>query len=213
LARGADVNAVSTKMLPQLNFFNGDGATPPHLGSTPFMIAAHSADAELMQLLIRNGADPFLRAVDGQTALMAACEGIVENTTLVTEEKRLEALRVALDAGLDLEAEDAKGYRAMHVATRAGYHEVIKYLVANGADLNPVSKPQIGEGLGRYYLEGQSPLGLAEGTVKSVFYRRAETAAFLRTLGAKSIGRFDPNDYADISPEKTDQKFDAAKKK
>lgn len=207
IAKGADVNAKMTRGLPQLAPHNGNGARPPHAGATPYLIAAQSADAEMMRLLKEKGANPLALANDGQTALMAAAEGVVENTVLLTEEKRLEAAQVALDHGVPLEAEDRQGYRAMHAAARAGYHKMITFLLSKGADLNPVSKPQKGSGLARFYQEGQSPLGYVEGTLDAIFQERPDTADFLRKLGAKSIGRFYPHDYETNNPEATDKKF------
>jgi hypothetical protein len=137
---------------------------------------------------------------------MAACEGILENTVLISEEKRLEAAQAALDHGVNLEAEDKGGLRAMHQAAKGGYHGLITFLLAKGADLNPVSEPVKGSGLARAYQEGQSPLGLVEGTIDSIFYERPDTAVFLRTLGAKSIGRFKPHDFDQNSPEAADKK-------
>ena len=207
IAKGADVNAKMTRGLPQLAPHNGNGARPPHSGSTPYLIAAQSADAEMMKLLKEKGANPLARANDGQTALMAAAEGVVENTVLLTEEKRLAAAQVALDHGVPIEAEDRLGYRAMHAAARAGYHQMITFLLSKGADLNPVSKPQKGSGLARFYQEGQSPLGYVEGTLDAIFQERPDTADFLRKLGAKSIGRFYPHDYETNNPEAADKKF------
>jgi len=207
IAKGADVNAKMTRGLPQMAPHNGNGARPPHAGSTPYLIAAQSADAEMMKLLKDKGANPVVTANDGQTALMAACEGVVENTVLLTEDKRLEAAQVALDHGVSLEAEDRQGYRAMHAAARAGYHQMITFLLSKGADLNPVSKPQKGSGLARFYQEGQSPLGYVEGTLDAIFQERPDTAEFLRKLGAKSIGRFYPHDYETNNPEAADKKF------
>jgi hypothetical protein len=160
-----------------------------------------------MRLLKEKGANPLALANDGQTALMAAAEGVVENTVLLTEEKRLEAAQLALEHGVPLEAEDRQGYRAMHAAARAGYHQMITFLLSKGADLNPVSKPQKGSGLARFYQEGQSPLGYVEGTLDAIFQERPDTADFLRKLGAKSIGRFDPHDYETNNPEAADKKF------
>ncbi len=207
IAKGADVNAKMTRGLPQLAPHNGNGARPPHAGATPYLIAAQSADAEMMRLLKEKGANPLALANDGQTALMAAAEGVVENTVLLTEEKRLEAAQLALEHGVPLEAEDRQGYRAMHAAARAGYHQMITFLLSKGADLNPVSKPQKGSGLARFYQEGQSPLGYVEGTLDAIFQERPDTADFLRKLGAKSIGRFDPHDYETNNPEAADKKF------
>lgn len=219
LAKGANVSRQSTKMLPQLIPLNGGGSRPPHVGAAPFVIAAHSADAEVMRLLLAAGADPKITAKDGQTSIMAASEGIIENSVLLTEDKRIEAIKVALEAGVDIEAQDVRGYRAMHVAARYGYHDILAFLVSRGAELNPLSKPQKGDprALTRYLLQAQSPLGLAEGTLDGIFRERTDTAEFLRKLGAKSIGRFDPNDYETNAPDATDEAFkaldEAAKKK
>jgi hypothetical protein len=161
-----------------------------------------------MRLLLARGADASIAARDGYTPLMAATEGVVENTILITEARRNEAIQVALDAGNDIEAKEKKtGWRAMHVAARSGFHDMIKFLVARGADMNSKTTPYRGEGLGSYQVEAQTPLGLVEGTLVGIFYERPETAAFLRTLGALSEGRFRPNDY-----EKNDARSEAARK-
>jgi len=206
IARGADVNARGTRMMPEMNPQNGSGNRPPHMGATPYLVAAQSADAEVMRILKSKGADPLLTAKDGQTALMAVVDGIIENALLVSEDKRLIAAQTALDHGVPLEAENNVGHRAMHIAAKGGMHELITFLLAKGADLNPVSKPVKGSGLARHYQAGQSPLGLVEGTLDGIFYERPDTAAFLRTLGAQSIGRFSPHDYENNSPEATDKK-------
>jgi ankyrin repeat protein len=213
IEKGADVNAKGTRPMPQMAPHNGEGARPPHMGAPAYVIAAQSADAEMMRLLKSKGADPLLTAKDGQTALMAASEGILENTMLLTEDHRLEAAQTALDHGVPLEAEERRGYRAMHVAARAGYHDLITFLLAKGAEMNPVSQPFKGFGLSRYFVEGQSPLGLVEGTLSGIFYERPDTADFLRKLGAVSIGKFSPHDYDKNSPEATDEKFESIKKK
>lgn len=191
LARGAQVNRRSQKSLPRL-VPQSIGARP-HAGSSPYLIAAHSADADMMRLLLANGADPLMRANDGETALMAACDGIVEVSLRLTEAKRLAAVRAALEAGVDVEAQDDKGRRAMHIAARAGYHEIIKLLVEKGAEKNPLTKPVALDQFAGASQAAQSPLGLVEGTIEAVFYERPETAAFLRTLGFESVGRFIPN--------------------
>ena len=120
IAKGANVNAQGTKRVPELTPHNGSGNRPPHLGASPYVIAAQSADAEVMKLLKDKGANPLLTASDGQTALMATCEGILENTVLLSEDKRLEAAQTALDHGVPLEAEDRGGLRAMHQAAGVG---------------------------------------------------------------------------------------------
>jgi ankyrin repeat protein len=196
LANGADVNAITTKPLPAMSPLNGGGAITPHVGVTPFFTAASSADAEMMRFLLANGADASIRARDGYTPLMAACEGLVENALRLNEDRRLRAVEVAIAAGNDLEAQDTKGWHPMHVAARGGFHRILKSLIDHGADMNSLTKPTAG-GLGGsgYQVDAQSPRGLVEGTIVSIFYERPETATYLASLGAKSIGKFNQNEY------------------
>lgn len=212
LAKGADINAVSTKALPQMAPLNGGGAIAPHNGVTAFFTAASSADAEMMRFLLANGADPSIRARDGYTPLMAACEGLVENALRVNEDRRLQALNVALAVGNDLEADETRtGYRAMHVAARGGFHKLLKYLIDHGADMNAKSKPipAAATGLGNADLKPQTPRGLAEGTIIGIFYERPETAAYLASLGAISEGAYNQNAY-DLEREKAKKAKEAA---
>lgn len=211
LAKGANVNATSTKPLPQMAPLNGGGSILPHVGTTPFFIAASSADAEMMRFLLANGADPSIRAKDGYTALMAACEGLVENAYRLNEDRRLKALDVTIEVGNDLEAQDTKGWHAMHVAAWGGFHKILKYLVDHGADMNSKTKPTQGDGgLGNYVMEAQTPRGLAEGTIVSIFHERPETAAFLASLGARSEGAFKQNDYLENERRKNQAKTQAS---
>lgn len=201
LAHGADVNAKAKRTVPALNPNNGTTTSQQKAGATPFFVAAAAADPEVMRLLLANGADPLIRANDGSTAIIVACEGIADNTVLLTEDKRIQAIQVALDTGEDIEGADSRGLRAMHIAARAGFHDIIKYLLSKGADINPLSKPQKGgSGLIVFNLEAQSPLGLVEGTLNGIFYERPATADFLRGLGAKSIGRFYPHAENKVVP-------------
>jgi ankyrin repeat protein len=63
---GADVNARMTKKV-------GVGLTSLNtLGATPFLLAARTADAELMRALAALGADPLLPNADGSTPLIVA---------------------------------------------------------------------------------------------------------------------------------------------
>ena len=162
------------------------------MGATPFFVAATAGDAAVMRMLLASGASANVRSQDGSTALMAAIfGGNAFGAQRVTEKDRIEAITVALENGIDIEAEDLKGYRAMHVAAASEFHEIIRFLLSKGADLNPVTKSRTEkEGAGTVVIAGQSPLGIVEGTFNGGTYNeRPDTAAFLRTLGAKSIGR------------------------
>ena len=169
--------------------FSGSAMT---VGATPYYVAAMAGDAEVMRLLLTSGADQSVTAADGSTALMGAIRGGNAFTArAVTEQDRIDAVAAALEAGNDIEAEDQNGYRAMHVAAGAEFHDLVRFLLAQGADLNPVTKTRRQkEGSGFVVIAGQSPLGIVEGTFNGGTYNeRPETAAFLRELGAESIGR------------------------
>jgi ankyrin repeat protein len=70
LEHGAEVNA-RTKTAPSRFGFT---AFERHytIGATPFYLAALSADVEVMQFLLGQGADPTLATSDGTTPLMVA---------------------------------------------------------------------------------------------------------------------------------------------
>lgn len=195
LAKGADVNGRAAKGLPATF---GDR----HTGSTPFVVAAGSGDAEVMKMLLAKGADPLARGGGGDpirggggtglTAVMAACNGNADTSVVIPEAERIEAIKLAVKSGVNVDAADEKGYRAMHIAASNGYHGIIKVLLEAGADLNAITNSRVEKDYGTGILEvaGQSPLGIVEGTFTGGIIReRPATAAFLRTLGAKSVGK------------------------
>ena len=196
LAHGADVNARTTKPLLAQAPLIASWSTPPGTGFTPFLAAAASADAEVMRLLVARGADPLLTAPGNRTAVMPAIGSDKDVSVRLTEAKRLEAVRLAWELGVDLEAaDDARGFRAMHLAARGGFHDIVTFLVQQGADLNSKSNPiwMRGYGDSQRFIDAQTPLGLVEGTLYGgLHHQRPATAEFLRTLGAKSEGAFDP---------------------
>ena len=81
-----------------------------YVGATPFYVAAHNGDAPYMRLLAEHGADPKMPNVLGITPLIAAAgldywEGEAPGPfTGVTEAERLEAVKLALDLGNDINA-------------------------------------------------------------------------------------------------------------
>lgn len=80
------------------------------VGATPFYIAAHNGDAEYMRLLADHGADPKLTNALGVTPLMVAAgvdywEGEAPGPfTGCTEAERLEAVKLAIQLGNDINA-------------------------------------------------------------------------------------------------------------
>jgi ankyrin repeat protein len=120
LDKGADPNArIAWKEMPMTK---GLGTTnPPNInlgrhylsfvGSTAFYNAARNGDAPMMKLLVEHGADPKMPTAVGVTPLMAAaCLDYYEGETPgpltgVSEAERLEAVKLALDLGNDINAQ------------------------------------------------------------------------------------------------------------
>jgi len=112
VAAGADINA---RMTRRANLAN---TRLNEVGATPFMMAALTADAELMRELAKLGADPFITNVDNSTPLMAAA-GLATRSPgedAGTESEVIEAAQAALDLGNDINAIDKNGETAMHAA-------------------------------------------------------------------------------------------------
>jgi uncharacterized protein len=132
VAHGANVNARMTKRanLTNTRFYE--------LGTTPFLLAAVTADAELMKTLAELGADPLLTNNEGSTALMAAA-GLGARSPgedAGTEDEVLEAMQVALALGADVNAVDKHGETAMHGAAYKNLPEAVKFLAGKGARID-----------------------------------------------------------------------------
>jgi ankyrin repeat protein len=90
-----------------------------YIGATPFYLAAHNGDTPYMSLLASHGADPKKPNVLGVTPLIAAAgldywEGEAPGPfTGVSEAERLEAVKLALELGNDINAHADFGDYAM----------------------------------------------------------------------------------------------------
>jgi len=130
-ARGANLNARVTRR-PSM------GTTILNaIGATPFLLAARTKDVELMRVLADLGADPLLTNEDGTTPLMVAA-GIGTSSPLEdpgTEPEVLEAVKLALKLGGDVNAVDKKGETAMHGAAYKHVPSVVRFLAENGAKI------------------------------------------------------------------------------
>jgi len=128
---GADVNARTTK---KVNFGMSELNT---LGATPFLLAARTADAELMRALAALGADPKLTNAEHSTALMIAA-GLGTRSPgedAGDEPAVVEALQVALDLGVDIDAVNDNGETAMHGAAYKNLPAAVQFLADKGAKL------------------------------------------------------------------------------
>ena len=140
LAHGANVNAQLVKQQPYRTKLDRGDDTMLTTGTTPLVRAAKAADIEVIQLLLAHGADPKLSTKAGINPLMAAVGvGTKEEDTVgrhKTEAGMIEAAQVFLNAGLDINAPDARGQTALHGAANQGYDQVIQFLAERGANLN-----------------------------------------------------------------------------
>ena len=129
---GADINAKVTKRPPV-------GVSDLNMrGGTAFLLAARTADIDLMHLLVDLGADPHETNDDLSTPLMVAA-GLgtgAPGEDPGTEEEVLEAVKYALSLGEDINAVDVMGNTAMHGAAYKHLPSVVAYLNEQGAEIS-----------------------------------------------------------------------------
>jgi len=172
LAHSANVNAKLTHNLPGRSGMDyGDVALDE--GATPFMRAARSGDVAAMRILLQAGADPKLTTKDGNNALLfAAGIGYRDKQTKGSDDDALEAVKLCLDQGLDINQANGKNETVLHGAANRGSDVLVKFLIAHGAKLDATSK------------SGFTPLDIAMG--KDSFglpVPHDSTVALIRTLG------------------------------
>ena len=193
LAHGANVNARIAKGTPPWDyppFAHGGGIALPQIrqvGATAFFLAAARADIDLMRTLLAAGADPRLATEEGTTPLMAAAGLGAKGPRSPAERKNaLDAVRLAVELGNDVNAVAAGGRTALHGAAYTGANETIQFLVERGANLNAKDK------------YGQTPLSIASGDPERLvdpFDKRfkqqpaphKDTAELLLKLGATPL--------------------------
>jgi len=131
VALGADVNLPLQRGSGGRGKFNQKRATP-------FMMAAKTADLQLLQLLHELGADPNIKTVDEVTPIIVAAGlgTVAAGEVAGTEEEVLETVAWLIDIGQDINAVDVHGETAMHSAAYKNLPKVVAYLVERGADVN-----------------------------------------------------------------------------
>jgi len=179
LARGANPNTQLKRPILGRHHDNGDASLGE--GTTPLMRAAKSNDVALMRMLVDAGANPALTQRDYTNALMIAAAGGGRPSSYVTagasaESLALEAVRLCVEHGADVNAFNANGQTALHSAAQRGADSIVRYLAERGARLNIRNK------------QGRTPLDLTSGRGGGrggPTAPRESTAALLRQLGAK----------------------------
>lgn len=138
---GAEVNTANQYGVTPLSLAsaNGSGAMVEKLlqaganpnvakptGETPLLVAARSGSAGALQLLLAHGADVNAKeSWRGQTALMWA-----------VAEQHVEAARVLVERGADIQARSNAGFTPLLFAARTGNLESVQLLLEAGGNVN-----------------------------------------------------------------------------
>lgn len=166
LATGANTNAQVTKGSPVRRFGSQWALPSTMIGATPLLIAAVYLEVDIIRALLAGGSNQTLGLANGTTPLLAAAGAAVEKETRPSDLVRwnvvdadspavprretdvVEATRLVLDAGADLNHVNHAGDSALHAAAAAGMTTVIQLLADRGATLDVKNK------------SGQTPLAL-----------------------------------------------------
>ena len=170
LERGADPNARMKEVPPVRRDFlrvTGSLSWVDFTGQTPFLTAALAADITVMKLLLQHGADPHIPTFAGTTPLMAAAgvNWVVDQTYDEGPERRLEAVKLCAELGMDVKAVNSMGLTALHGAANRGSNDIIRFLVEQGAKLDVKDA------------EGRTPLTWAEGVFLATHPARPKAAS------------------------------------
>jgi ankyrin repeat protein len=176
LDRGANPN-VQTKVEPpsrrwMMPFGARQWVNPA--GQTPFVRAALAGDVVVMRLLLDHRADPNIPTLAGATALMSAAGigWVPRQTYTEPKESILEAVKLSVEHGADVNAVNSKGFTALHGAAYRGLDDIVQFLVQKGARLDAKDS------------EGRTPAVFAEGAylAGNPPERKSSTVALLQKL-------------------------------
>ena len=165
LGHGADSNAPVRAWTPTRRSSHDFNFDPELVGATPFWLAARFSEPSVMRLLVKHGADPLFvhhsdRVVDAPggdsfehrtrvtNALMAATGMGGGGTAWVLPERgerealMLEAVELAAELGVDVNAANTDGRTALDAAKTLKYDSVVKFLVEKGATPGTNKKTQ-----------------------------------------------------------------------
>jgi ankyrin repeat protein len=176
LKHGANPNARLEKHPPRIGRTKERFWGINREGATPLLLAAQAGNAPVMRLLLAAGADPQLGTAENTMLLMAAASmGRVPDENPVPEAEVLEAVKLALSLGQNINAANMLGNTALHAAAVNRLDSVVQFLVENGAQVNVKN------------LGDQTPLQVAELTrqfagIASV-QEHTTTGDLLRKLG------------------------------
>jgi ankyrin repeat protein len=168
VAHGADVNSRLERGA------SGRGVLG-RAGATPFLLAAMTADVPFMKALLKHGADPRLTNNQHSTPLMAAAGlgCLAPGEEAGTEDEAVEAVKLTIELGNDVNAVDDNGETAVHGAAYKSFPKVVRLLADKGARI---------EVWNRKDKHGWTPLAIALGHRPGNFKPSPETIAALEAV-------------------------------
>ncbi|PNH06640.1 Ankyrin repeat domain-containing protein 50 [Tetrabaena socialis] len=125
-AREAAVQAAAADAYPQAAVAAREQLEPAKVqqfGYTALLYASEVGATQMVEALLRAGADVAVEDKAGQTALHVASQG-----------GHTEAVEALVRAGADMDAKDGEGQTALHRASQEGNTEVVEALLRAGAD-------------------------------------------------------------------------------
>jgi ankyrin repeat protein len=185
LSHGANPNARLKRPILGRHHDGGDASLGD--GTTPLMRAAKANDVPVLRMLLEGGADPFLTQKDYTNALLIAAAGggrvgAYRSPYPVSEAGAIEAIKILVEYGVDVNSFNANGQTALHSAAQRGADNLVRYLAERGAKLDLKNK------------QGLTPLDVAMGLGGRGGFRpgrapapaevRETTAALLKQLMA-----------------------------
>lgn len=146
LKHGANPNLRLKKPIIGRHHDSGDASMGE--GTTALMRAAKSADFPVMRSLLDGGANPSLMQKDYSNVAMILMNGRGAGGN---EAAILEAIKLCVARGMDIDAFNANGQTIVHLAVQRGNNSIVRYLAESGAKLDMKNK------------QGRTPMDIALG--------------------------------------------------
>jgi uncharacterized protein len=173
IARGVDLDARMMKN----GMKDGQRNRVNRLGATAFFLAAKNVDIEVMKVLADAGADARMPSADGTTPLMVAAGlhmwyvGEDGGSLPGQESEALEAVKLCVTRGNDVNATNQAGETAMHGAAFRGVNPIVEFLLEKGAKIDAKDH------------RGWTPYTVANGiSYGDVFKQQPQTAGLIEKL-------------------------------